>query len=172
LPGATQNTAYSNTIVPIGGLAPVTLTLASGSVPAGLNFNNGAITGTPTGTGIANFTVKATDSSNPPQVTTQPYSINVVAAGPNIGSIAFVAQPANSTGGQFISGSPVTVQVFDSTHAVVPNVMVTMSFNGTPPCSAAVLGGTLTQTTGATGIASFPDLTVDRGQLGYTCRPL
>jgi hypothetical protein len=168
LPGATQGTSYSNTIVPTGGLAPVTLTLASGSVPAGLNFNDGAITGIPTGTGLANFTVKATDSSNPPQVTTQPYSINVVAAGPNIGSVTFVAQPANSTGGQVISGSPVTVQVFDNTHAVVPNVMVTMAFNGTPPCSAAVLSGTLTQTTGPTGVATFPDLSIDRGQLGYT----
>ena len=42
-----------------------------------------------------------------------------------------------------------------------------MSFSGTAPCSAAVLSGTLTQTTDATGTATFNDLSIDRGQLGY-----
>jgi hypothetical protein len=168
LMGGTQGTTYSTTIVPTGGVAPYTISLITGNVPAGLTFNNGAITGNPTGTGLSSFTVQAKDSSNPAQVTTQAFSINIVASGPAFGSIAFVAQPQNSSGGQLISGSPLTVQVFDDTHAVIPNVSVTMSFNGTPPCSTAVLSGTLQRTTDGTGTATFNDLSVDRGQIGYT----
>ena len=136
-------------------------------MPAGLNFNNGVITGTPTGTGLSTFTVQATDSSIPPQVITQVYSINIISGAANAGSVTWVNQPANSTGGQLLGGSPLKVQVFDNTHAVIPGVHVVMSFSGTAPCSAAALSGTLTQTTDATGTATFNDLSIDRGQLGY-----
>ena len=68
LTGGTQGTPYNQSISAVGGLAPVTIALITGSVPAGLNFNNGVITGTPTGTGLSTFTVRATDSSHPPQV--------------------------------------------------------------------------------------------------------
>jgi Putative Ig domain/Galactose oxidase, central domain len=168
LTGGTQGTAYNQTILPVGGFGTVTISQISGSLPAGLNFNNGGITGTPTGTGLSTFTVRATDSSTPAQTLTAVYSINIVSSVPVPGNVVFVAQPLNSTGGQLLGGSPVTVQVFDSTHAVIAGAHVAMTFNGTPACSTAVLSGTLTQTTGATGIASFPDLSVDRGQIGYT----
>ena len=56
----------------------------------------------------------------------------------------------------------------DNQGAVVPRANVLMSFNGTPPCAAAVLGGTLTQPTNATGDAFFGNLSVDRGQIGYS----
>ena len=167
LTGGTQGSPYNQTISAVGGLAPVTIALISGSVPAGLNFNNGAITGTPTGTGLSTFTVRATDSSHPAQTFTSTYTINIVSGAANAGSITWVNQPANSTGGQLLGGSPLKVQVFDNTHAVLPGVHVVMSFSGTAPCSAAALSGTLTQTTDATGTATFNDLSIDRGQLGY-----
>jgi len=167
LPGGTQGTFYSQTILPTGGLSPVTVSLTSGAVPAGLVFKGGTITGTPTTTGASNFTVQATDGSNPQQVFTQNYSINIVSPIPTVGNVVFTTQPANSVGGQVLAGSPVQVTVTDNTGAVIPGVSVGMSFNGTPPCSAAILGGTVTATTNAAGVATFSNLTVDRGQIGY-----
>jgi len=166
LPGGTQGTFYSQTVLPTGGLSPVTVSLTSGTVPAGLVFKGGTITGTATATGTSNFTVQARDSSNPQQVFTQSYSINIVSAIPTVGNVVFTTQPANSVGGQVLTGSPVQVTVSDNSGAVIPGVPVAMSFNGTPACSAAILGGTLTATTNAAGVASFSNLTVDRGQTG------
>ena len=105
LTGGTQGATYNQSILPVGGVAPVTIALISGSVPAGLNFNNGVITGTPTGTGLSTFTVQATDSSIPPQVITQVYSINIVSGAANAGSVTWVNQPANSTAGQLLGGT-------------------------------------------------------------------
>ena len=44
-----------------------------------------------------------------------------------------------------------------------------MSFNGTQPCATAVLGGTITQQTRQPEMPSS-DLSVDRGQIGYSLR--
>ncbi len=168
LTGGTQGTPYAQTILPVGGLAPVTIALISGSVPSGLNFTNGAITGNPTTVGLYNFTVQATDSANPHQIITQAYSINIISSVPVAGNVTFLTQPSNSTGGQVISGSPINVRVADNSNAVIPGAHVTMSFNGAPPCGAATLSGTLMQITGQTGVASFPDLSVDHGQNAFT----
>ncbi len=170
LTGGTQGTPYSQTISAVGGLAPITISLISGSVPAGLTFSNGAITGTPTGTGTSSFTVRATDSSNPHQVLTVPYSINIVSSVSVPGNVTFVTQPPNYAGGQPNPNSPIQVHVQDNQGAAIAGANVTMSFNGAPPCSAAVLGGTLTQQTSATGDAFFGDLSVDRGQIGYSLK--
>ena len=168
LTDGTQGSLYNQTISAAGGLAPVTISLISGSVPAGLNFTNGAITGTPSATGTSTFTVRATDSSNPHQVLTVPYSITIVSANAGNGNVTFITQPPNYFGGQPNPNSPVKVHVQDNQGAAIASANVAMSFNGAPPCAAAVLGGTLTQQTNATGDAFFFDLSVDRGQLGYS----
>ena len=64
LPAGTQGTAYNQTVSATGGTGPYTFSVASGSLPAGLTLNTstGAITGTPTGSGTANFTIAAADS--------------------------------------------------------------------------------------------------------------
>ena len=170
LTGGTQGSPYNQTISAVGGLAPVTISLISGSVPAGLNFNNGAITGTPSATGTSTFTVRATDSSNPHQVITVPYSITIVSSVPVPGNVTFVTQPPNYTGGQTIPNSTIQVHVTDNLGAVIAGANVNMSFNGTPPCASAVLSGPLTQQTNATGDAFFFDLSVDRGQIGYSLK--
>ncbi|CAD6556740.1 hypothetical protein LMG27952_06182 [Paraburkholderia hiiakae] len=65
LTAPTVGTAYSETIVAGGGNAPYTFSIVSGSLPIGLslNANTGVLSGTPTASGSASFTVKATDSS-------------------------------------------------------------------------------------------------------------
>jgi hypothetical protein len=80
LPSDVEGTAYSQTVVATGGLAPLAYSLSVGSLPAGLilNSSTGAISGTPTGpNGTASFTVKVTDKSNPVQSASQALSIAV-----------------------------------------------------------------------------------------------
>lgn len=57
--------AYSiPAFVPTGGTGPFTWTVESGSLPTGIVLSSaGALTGLPTADGIANFTVKVTDSA-------------------------------------------------------------------------------------------------------------
>jgi hypothetical protein len=66
LPAGTEGAAYNQTVATSGGAGTLTLTVSTGSLPAGLSMDSsGHITGTPTGpNGTASFTVKATDSSN------------------------------------------------------------------------------------------------------------
>ena len=80
LPAGTEGTAYSQTVGTSGGAGTLTLTLSTGSLPAGLSMNSsGHITGTPTGpNGMVKFTVKVTDSSNGgTQSATQSLSIQI-----------------------------------------------------------------------------------------------
>ncbi len=64
LPNGTAGTAYWETFEATG-TTPITWSVSSGSLPAGLSLNasTGAITGTPTASGTFIFTVKATNSA-------------------------------------------------------------------------------------------------------------
>jgi hypothetical protein len=80
LPGATVNQTYSGGFGAIGGAAPYTWSIASGSLPAGLVLapNTGAISGIPTASSAYSFTVAVTDSGSPRQTSTAPAAIAVV----------------------------------------------------------------------------------------------
>jgi hypothetical protein len=119
-------------------------------------------------TSSVTFGVTVHDQANPNQFQTANYTITF--AMPAVGNIAFVTQPPTYAGGQTSPNSPIHIHVQDSQGAAIANAQVTMSLNGTPPCSTAVLSGTLTQLTSATGDAFFVDLSVDRGQIGYTLK--
>jgi hypothetical protein len=55
--------AYSQTLAATGGNGTLVWSLDSGSLPAGLSLSSGGvISGTPTGTGTSNFTVRVADS--------------------------------------------------------------------------------------------------------------
>ena len=63
LPNGTEGTAYNQPLTATG-TAPITWSLQSGNLPAGLTLSaEGVITGTPTAAGTSNFTVKATNSA-------------------------------------------------------------------------------------------------------------
>jgi len=72
--------AYSSALKAIGGVAPYTFSIISGSLPSGLTLNasTGSITGTPTTAGTYNFTSQVVDSQN--NKTTAGCSITVNAA--------------------------------------------------------------------------------------------
>jgi hypothetical protein len=62
----TVGSAYSQSLIATGGTTPYTWSLVSGagSLPEGLTLNStGIISGTPTATGISNFTVRVTDAA-------------------------------------------------------------------------------------------------------------
>ena len=80
LPNGVMNQAYTETLTAIHGTLPYTWSIISGSLPLGLTLNSGSgvISGTPTASGIFNFTVQVKDSGSPAQTATQPLSISVV----------------------------------------------------------------------------------------------
>ena len=66
LPGGTIGAAYSQTLAATGGKTPLTWSMASGSLPAGLSLtgSTGVISGTPTTTGTSTFSVQVKDANN------------------------------------------------------------------------------------------------------------
>jgi hypothetical protein len=99
LPGGTVGQPYNQTLQASGGVGALTWTLSAGSLPALLSLSPaGVISGTPTTTGTANFTVRVTDSLN--QSDTQSLSI-VVSAGLAISTTSLpgarVGQSYNTT---------------------------------------------------------------------------
>lgn len=91
-------------------------------------------------------------------------AFNVVAG--SVSRLEFLVQPSNTTAGAAITPA-VQVELLDAlgNRVVGSNAPVTVSLASNP--GGATLGGTLTVNPQA-GIASFPDLTLDRPGTGYT----
>jgi hypothetical protein len=84
-PNGANGVPYSFAVPVTGGVAPLTLTIASGSLPAGLTISqSGTISGKPTGSNTTNtFTVQVADSGNPPiKVLSPQYTIKISAPPP------------------------------------------------------------------------------------------
>jgi subtilisin family serine protease len=79
LPDAVVGSAYSRTLEATGGTTPYRWSLASGALPSGLTLSDGGtISGTPSATGTASFTVRVTDAAG--RSGTQALSLTVSAA--------------------------------------------------------------------------------------------
>jgi len=84
LPNGNVGSPYSQTLTVSGGLGPFTWIVSSGTLPAGLVLTTNAptttakVSGTPT-TQQSNvaFTIQVTDTSNPPQVGQQAYTVTI-----------------------------------------------------------------------------------------------
>ncbi|GEM_PF-2693530 len=63
-------------IIAAGGVSPVSLSLDSGTLPAGLSFNQLQLSGTPTAVNSYSFTIRATDASG--RAITRPFTMDVV----------------------------------------------------------------------------------------------
>jgi hypothetical protein len=79
LPAGTVGSSYSATLTAAGGITPYTWAVITESLPAGLSLNTstGAITGTPSASGISGLAVLVTDSSSPAETATATLSITV-----------------------------------------------------------------------------------------------
>jgi hypothetical protein len=76
---AARGLSYSQNLTAANGFGTITWSISSGNLPPGLLMDtSGSITGSATMNGTYNFSVLATDSSNPPQTATAQESIQVV----------------------------------------------------------------------------------------------
>lgn len=111
LPNGTVGTAYNSSLSEAGGVSPFSWTVTVGSLPAGLSLNNatGAITGTPTSAGTANFTAQVVDNSSPHQSATKALSITIAA------NTAGLCDPTNTGSESLLHGQyAMLVQGFNS----------------------------------------------------------
>jgi len=149
---------------------PLPFTTSGGSGPYswtpvtvdGMSFSGGTLTGTPTAAGAFSFTAQVTDSSSPPQSASRLINIQVAGA---VSFLNFITQPSDTVGGRIINPA-VRVKAFDHLEAGVPGASITLAIQNNP--SAGTLSGTLTRTTDASGIATFPGLSIDQLGIGYT----
>jgi hypothetical protein len=123
LPTATAGQQYETLLNSTGGTRPVTWKLESGSLPPGLSLDpeTGTIAGTPSASGQAKVTVRATDAAEPAQsatatvtLTTVPESelLAVTATKPPAGKAGeYYGLTLNSTGGT----APITWAVSSGT---------------------------------------------------------
>jgi hypothetical protein len=161
LPAGTTGSSYSASLQTSGGTPPVTWSVSTGALPAGLSLTpaTGAISGTPSAAGTTNFTVTATDTSVPVQSVQQALSITIAAPGNNdaelSGQYAFLLKGFDATGPVVIAGSFVangTGTLTSGTEDISRSSGVTTSlaFTGTYTVNADNRGTmTLTSTQGS-----------------------
>ncbi|QSR25875.1 hypothetical protein CFH99_09590 [Nocardioides aromaticivorans] len=145
LPDAAVGTAYDVTVGVTGGDAPYTFSLASGSLPAGLQLTaDGRISGSPTGDpGTSTFTVRVTDGGTPAASATRQLSITV-----GKGATSLVGGPVVILGNVLLGGELTAVLTGGT---ATPIAGATVTFRGTN----AMLGDPLlcTAITDANGVA-------------------
>jgi large repetitive protein len=150
LPAGIVNTAYSATLQATGGIAPITWSIVSGALPAGLALDKsfGVISGTPGAVGTSTFTVQAADSSLPAQTAQASLSITLNAGPLRIVTTSLPAGTANSPYSTFLQSGggtppvawsvslgslPAGLSLTSSTGAIsgTPSVVGTTSFSVT-----------------------------------------
>lgn len=123
-PDAAIGFPYSQTNTAVGGAAPYVFTNSAGSLPAGITYSNGVLSGTPTTTGSNSFTVTVTDSFG--CTTNRAYILTVIPPSPLVclssGTIAFGSVNVGAT-----SAAPQSVTV---TNCGTTNLSVTAAAIG------------------------------------------
>ena len=131
LPNATVNVPYSAPLAAIGGVTPYSWTI-SGTLPSGLTLNSaGVISGTPTSTGSATFTVHVADSETPPATSSAQLTLTVNGSGGSTGmqgNYAFYLNGFNSGGAWTLAGSFIA----DGNGNITSGIVDTNSVAGTP----------------------------------------
>jgi len=110
-PNATNPRPIIRSLAAVGGTAPYSWSILSGTLPSALTLSTGGqISGTPTILGTSTFTVQVTDSGVPAQTATQALSITVVGPTGKPNNAALNGNYAfNFTG---VSGNGATSSVF------------------------------------------------------------
>lgn len=162
VPGGTVNTAYSTTLSATGGTAPLSWSVSSGTLPAGIKLStSGTLSGTPTAAGKSSFTVQVTDSAN--LSATQPLTLEI-----SSGTLAFTnaAPPAG------VVNTPYTF-TFTASGGIPPyKFSQSGSANSLPPglslSAAGVVSGTPTASGSFAGPYEVEDSAENTFQTGFT----
>ncbi len=155
-PSAIAGTLYRDTLRAQGGSPPLAWSVIGGALPPGLTLaSTGISSGTPTTSGTYNFTVKVMDL--PENADTAAFSLTVNPGAPT--QLEFVQQPTDAVAGVFIAPPP-TVRLRDNVGNTVPTAGVAVTISLTTGNGS--LTGSLTEITGASGIATFDSLRIDR----------
>lgn len=142
-PNAQFGVPYSYTFSASGGTAPYAYAALGGGLPPGLTMTaaTGVLSGTPTATGVYNFTLTAVDSVN--NFGTQTYSLVVTNA---TQTITFTLPTSGTKGsiytlnGTASSGLAVTYSVTTPTVCSVSNGVLTLNAGGTCSVTASQAG--------------------------------
>jgi len=123
LPNGSNGVAYNQTIITTGGVAPITYSVGTGTLPAGLKLNSvGTIIGTPSSFGTSTFTINATDFGTPPLTVASPsYTITINPPPPL--SITATAMANGITGTFYSSGIASSGGVSPLTWSVPPGTL-------------------------------------------------
>lgn len=155
LPAGTINMVYSNVqFAATGGTSPYTFALASGStLPPGLNFTGGLLSGTPTAAGNFSFGVTLSDSEPTPAVITQTFTLAVSGAQkPTLlsGSYAFTFS-GNNAGGFIAAAGTFTA----NGAGLITGGEATYNSLAGPPVTYTGIVGTYTAGTDGRGTITF-----------------
>jgi hypothetical protein len=168
LPAGTVNVPYAQNITSAGGVPPYSYSLYSGNPPAGLNVSSlnattGQISGTPTQPVTSDmFSVKVLDSSVPPQSYIEQFTVTINPAAPYV--LNFTTEPGNETTNQVI---PTFVAQLTQGGAPISGATVSLTF-ANAACSSAALSGNPSVSTDSNGNATFNNVFVNQGGVGYT----
>ena len=159
LPNATVGQTYSGTFNATGGTAPYGWSLSSGSLPAGLTLSSaGAISGTPTTSGVFSFAATATDSGSPAQTATASASITVAPS-------ALAVTTSSLVSGTVGTGYSQTLQASGGTPAYTWSIA-----SGSLPAglTLAATTGVISGTPTASGTSNFTARVTDNGSPAQT----
>ena len=162
LPSGIIGLPYSAQLSATGGIGA--LVFGPSSPASGVTLSSsGLLTILSPAASSISFSVSAHDQAIPTnQVQTANYTIQFATAVSHVSNLTFVTQPSNTPVSQTIT-PPVQVRATDSSAAVLPGVSISLTLSG-----PGTLGGTLTQTTDATGTAPFPNLSISAAGTGDT----
>ena len=143
LPAGGTGVAYNQGLSVAGGLAPYSFSVITGTLPAGLALApNGTVSGTPTTAGTSNFTIRALDSSTPPQNFQRNFALTIN----SVLTITTESLPPGSTGVAYSQTLAVVGGTAPFTWSIVTETL---------PAGLALNGATITGTPTAAGVASF-----------------
>ena len=167
LPGGQVTVAYSVTLTATGGTSPYAWSVSAGTLPAGLTLSTaGVLSGTPTTSGPASFTVKVTDAAAQTSTAAMQISIGLaislspirggIAVGQQLPLTATVANDIGTSGvswtvssGGTLSGQTITTAIFSSASAGVYTITATSKADNTKTASATI------GVTNLTGVFTF-----------------
>ncbi|WP_266158281.1 Ig-like domain-containing protein [Dyella silvatica] len=141
LPVGYTGTAYNQPISATGGTAPYTVTLLSGSLPAGLSLSGNALIGTPTTVGTSSFALKVTDAANISEKVS--YSLVVQIPPPTAGAVSATVAYGSTN-------NPITLNTTGSLASVA---VASAASHGTATASGTAI--TYTPAAGYSGSDSF-----------------